>query len=124
MSAARVSRGLREEVAFDSRHRCGYCLTAESVVGMPMEIDHLIPRSLGGETARENLWLACTLCNDHKSDRVAAIDPLTGENVRLYDPRRQLWTEHFAWSPAGELIIGQTACGRATVAALKMNRPR
>ena len=36
---------------------------------------------------------------------------------------QQRWGEHFAWTAAGDYIIGQTAIGRATVAALKLNRP-
>jgi hypothetical protein len=88
-----------------------------------MELDHLIPVSLGGPTVEENLWLACSLCNDHKSDRIAALDPLSGELVRLFDPRRQLWSEHFAWTAGGDRIVGQTAVGRATVVALNLNRP-
>jgi hypothetical protein len=88
-----------------------------------MEIDHIIPESLGGETAEDNLWLACSLCNDHKGDRIAAPDPETGEVVRFFDPRRQTWSEHFVWSTDGTRVIGRTATGRATVAALQMNRP-
>ncbi|HUV90133.1 MAG TPA: HNH endonuclease signature motif containing protein [Anaerolineae bacterium] len=69
-----------------------------------MEIDHIIPQSLGGQTEEDNLWLACSLCNDHKSDRIAALDPLRGEIVRLFDPRHQMWSEHFAWAESGERI--------------------
>src|SRR5437762_6157596 len=88
-----------------------------------MELDHLIPESLGGLSEEENLWLACSLCNDHKANRIAAVDPVTGETVRLFDPRHQLWNEHFRWNKTGDRIIGITATGRATVAALHLNRP-
>ena len=88
-----------------------------------MEIDHIIPEVLGGLTEEENLWLACSLCNDHKADRVAGLDPVSGEVVRLFDPRRQVWQEHFHWSPEGDRIIGRTPTGRATVEALHLNRP-
>ena len=46
-------------------YRCGYCLTSEAIVGMTMEIDHIIPESLGGPTEEEKLWLACSLCKQH-----------------------------------------------------------
>jgi 5-methylcytosine-specific restriction endonuclease McrA len=59
MSRTYIAKELRERVAADARHRCGYCLTAEAIVGTAMEIDHLIPESLGGLTVKENLWLAC-----------------------------------------------------------------
>jgi HNH endonuclease len=98
MTAARLSKALRARVSTQARHRCGYCLTAEAIVGTPMEIDHIIPRALAGPTDEDNLWLACSLCNDHKGDQIAATDPLTGELVRLFDPRHQVWDAHFAWT--------------------------
>jgi hypothetical protein len=41
--------------------------------------------------------------------------------VRLFHPRRQRWERHFRF--AGPIIVGRTACGRATVAVLAMNSP-
>ncbi|MBU0677986.1 MAG: HNH endonuclease, partial [Verrucomicrobia bacterium] len=69
MSRSYIPKALREQVAADARHRCGYCLTSSNIIGTPMEIDHIIPESLGGLTIRENLWLACSMCNDHKGTR-------------------------------------------------------
>jgi len=111
---AYVPKALRERVHAQARRRCGYCLTAEAIVGVPMEIEHIIPESLGGATEDDNLWLACSLCNDHKNDRIAALDSLHGDIVRLFDPRHQLWSDHFAWTTAGDQIIGITPIGRAT----------
>jgi hypothetical protein len=88
-----------------------------------MEIDHIIPQSLGGPTEEHNLWLTCSLRNNHKSGRIAALDPLTGTIVRLFNPRHQVWREHFAWTAEGDRVIGLTPAGRATVAALHLNRP-
>jgi hypothetical protein len=84
-----VPKALRERVAAQARQRCGYCLTTERITGAPMEIDHIIPHSLGGPTEEDNLWLACSMCNDHKGNQIAAPDPVTGEAVRLFDPRHQ-----------------------------------
>lgn len=123
MSRAYIPKRLRERVAAQAHHRCGYCLTAETIVGTPMEVDHIIPQALGGLTEDDNLWLACSLCNDHKGDRIAALDPLSGEIVRLFDPRHEAWAEHFAWVGEGDHIVGMTPTGRATVAALNLNRP-
>jgi hypothetical protein len=123
MSRDYISRALRDLVAQQARHRCGYCLTQEAVVGTPMVIDHIVPESLGGPTEEANLWLACALCNAHKGDRMTALDVETSEIVRLFNPRRQTWTEHFAWTSEGDRILGRTPTGRATVIALQLNRP-
>ena len=117
-----VPRALRERVAAQAKHRCGYCLTAAAIVGTPMEIDHIVPRSLGGLTEEDNLWLACSLCNEHKGNRIVVLDVLTDQIVPLFNPRRQSWNEHFAWTAEGDRIVGLTAIGRATVVALNLNR--
>jgi hypothetical protein len=88
---------------------------------MPMEFEHIYPEALGGETIRENLWLACSRCNDFKLDRIEGIDPETQTIVRVFHPREQEWTEHFIWSPDGVYVIGKTAIGRATIDLLKLN---
>ena len=82
MSRDYIPRGLRDVVARTARHRCGYCLTQEAVVGTPMMIDHVVPESLGGPTEEANLWLACPLCNAHKAARITVPDANTGEIVR------------------------------------------
>lgn len=123
MTGTYVPASVRERVAVQARYRCGYCLTPEAIVGTPMEIDHIMPQSLGGLTEEANLWLACSLCNSHQGDRIAALDPPTGVIVRLFDPRNLTWCDHFAWTLDGLGIVGLTAIGRATVVALNMNRP-
>lgn len=123
MSKAYIPKALRERVEEQAQHRCGYCLSQEEVIGASMEIDHLLPEALGGLTEEENLWLACTFCNSYKGDQFAALDPETGELVRLFNPRLQRRIEHFAWTPEGDQVIGLSPAGRATVSALKLNRP-
>lgn len=88
---------------------------------MPMEVDHLIPVSQQGPTTEENLWLACSSCNDAKNKRTTGRDLLTGEQVSLFNPRNQVWSEHFAWTLEKDKIIGLTAIGRATIVTLNMN---
>ena len=122
MSRAYIPLRLRQRVAQQARFRCGYCLTQETVIGMPMELDHILPEALGGLSDEANLWLACPLCNAHKADRISASDPLTGATIRLFHPRQQRWHEHFAWSERADLIVGLSATGRATVLALQLNR--
>jgi 5-methylcytosine-specific restriction endonuclease McrA len=88
-----------------------------------MVVDHIVSEASGGETEIENLCLACHSCNEFKGARVASEDPMTGKTVALYHPRRQRWADHFRWSWDGGEVVGTTAIGRATVAALKMNHP-
>ena len=88
-----------------------------------MQIEHYIPESLGGLTEEDNLWLACSQCNGHKSNRTTAVDPISGRTVSLYNPRHQSWKEHFRWVEGATRILGLTPVGRATVAVLQLNRP-
>lgn len=117
-----IPLALRRQVREDAGHRCGYCLSDEALTGMPLSFDHIIPRSAGGATERENLWLVCRPCNEFKGSQTHAIDPETGETVPLFNPRKQDWNEHMAWSADGTRIIGLTPIGRATIVALKLNR--
>ena len=77
----RIPPDLRQRVSEAARFRCGYCLTSQYVIGPLLEIDHIIPEALGGTSIESNLWLACPLCNGHKSDRVEAVDPNTNTSV-------------------------------------------
>ena len=88
---------------------------------MPLEIDHLLPEALDGTSEEANLWLACSNCNQHKWVKTTEIDPVTRAEVMLFNPRQQDWNEHFAWQTDGLYIVGLTAIGRATVAALDLN---
>jgi hypothetical protein len=114
---AAIGRRVRQRAG----NRCGYCLCSEMLLGMPMEFDHLIPQAAGGTTHEENLWLACRRCNAFKGTQTHALDPQSGERVALFNPRQQVWIDHFSWSEDGTEVIGKTACGRATVTALRMN---
>jgi hypothetical protein len=86
-----------------------------------LEIDHIVPLAKGGTDEESNLWLACPVCNGHKSDKTEAIDPLSGMTVPLFNPRGSSWWEHFAWAEDGLRILGTTTIGRATVVALRLS---
>ena len=83
-------------------------------------MDHVVPVAAGGTAALENLALACVSCSLRKGARRQAPDPTTGKDQPLFHPRRDVWGRHFHWD--GVRIIGLTPTGRATVAALSMNR--
>ena len=118
---ASVPPALRQQVIAEAHQRCEYCQTQQRLIGMPLVIDHIIPRSLGGSQDRANLAASCYRCNEFKGSRMTAVDPLTGEQVALYNPRQQTWTEHFTWIETGTQIAGLTPTGRATVDSLKLN---
>lgn len=100
---------------------CEYCLIPERVTLVPHQVDHVIAEKHGGQTNRANLALACTLCNKYKGSDLASMDTVTGEIVRLYQPRGDRWSEHFQLSE-GELVP-VTVIGRVTIKLLQMNRP-
>lgn len=121
MSLSHISAECRQRVCQAASDRCGYCRSPQSLVMGTLEIEHIIPRSRGGTDDESNLWLSCGLCNRSKGAQTAGIDPVSGEMVALFNPRTQIWTEHFRWSADGTQIIGQTPIGRATVEALHLN---
>lgn len=104
-----------------AKNRCGYCVGPQRLVMARLEIEHLWPRAKGGTNDEQNLWLSCPICNGHKSDKIEARDPLTGDTVPLFNPRTQSWFDHFRWGSDGIHIEGMTAIGRATVVALHLS---
>lgn len=102
-------------------NRCGYCLSPQQLVMARLEIEHIIPLAKGGTDAEQNLWLACPICNGHKSDKTQSLDPETGALVALFNPREQPWADHFQWIDGGLRIVGLSPVGRATVSALQLS---
>ena len=77
--------------------------------------------TMGGPTAASNLALACVSCSLRKGGKEAAIDPDTGLEFPIFNPRQDDWSEHFDWEVVR--LIGLTPIGRATIHALDLNRP-
>jgi hypothetical protein len=123
MRSSYISEQLRAKVQAQAKNRCGYCLSSQKYVLGTLVIEHFIPIAKGGTDDEENLWLACSLCNTFKGVQTHATDPLTRRRARLFNPRRQEWARHFAWTEDGTQVIGRTVCGRATVVALRLNNP-
>ncbi|MEX2262291.1 MAG: HNH endonuclease signature motif containing protein [Bryobacteraceae bacterium] len=117
--ASEISEQLRAEVARRADYRCEYCLLHEEDAGFPHQIDHVISRKHGGSSDFDNLAYACVLCNRHKGSDVASIDRTTGLAVRLFDPRRDRWADHFRLD--AEFIGSHTQIGAATVRLLRLN---
>lgn len=119
-----VTDAVRAVVVARASDRCEYCRlpTRGQVATFP--VDHVNPRTAGGTSDPDNLALACPRCNGHKWAATDAADPDTGIVTPLFNPRADVWADHFAWSADGSgLLIGRTAVGRATAARLRMNDP-
>ncbi len=114
-----MEASVRRLVRDRARNRCEYCGLAEAHVYIPHHIDHIRPRQHGGDDSPMNLALACQGCNLKKGANLAGIDPESGTMEALFNPREQVWAEHFVFR--GALIVGLTPIGRATVHVLDMN---
>ncbi len=105
-----------------ARGRCEYCHLPESVTRLRHMIDHVIARKHHGPTIPENLALACGSCNGAKGPNIAGLDPADNALTRLFNPRTDLWSDHFICGGSG-VIEGMTAVGRATADVLAFNLP-
>lgn len=117
----KISAALRETVRRRASFLCEYCHTNERWQYVRFTIDHVVPD--GGDSS-ENLALCCFHCNRRKSDKTEAVDSETGEMVAIFNPRRDRWKRHFAWTADGMRIVPLTAVGRATASLLELNRER
>jgi hypothetical protein len=115
-----MRKDLERRIKRRAGERCEYCLMPQSAIAFTFPIDHIIARQHGGTTRAENLAFACILCNRHKGPNLAGIDPVTGEMVALFHPRRDRWIDHFEWH--GGILVGKTPCGRTTIRVLAMNQ--
>jgi hypothetical protein len=82
-------------------------------------VEHIIAKKHGGKDGSTNLAWACIFCNLYKGPNLASLDPDTGELTRLFNPRQDVWGEHFRME--GVRIVGITAIGRTTSWLLEMN---
>ncbi len=119
MSQTYIPSAIREQVRLRAGWRCEYCLLAEEHAHFSHEADHIIAEKHGGETTLDNLAWSCFDCNRFKGSDLTSVDPVTGDIVVLFNPRPQVWGQHFQVSEAE--IAPLTATGRATVRLLKLN---
>ena len=112
---------LRQFVRTRAAYQCEYCRLPQEFSELRFHIEHIVPRQHGGADHLDNLALACPHCNLQKGPNLTGIDPQTGEVIRLFDPRRDVWFEHFRFDIVE--IIGLTSKGRATASLFEMNHP-
>jgi hypothetical protein len=117
-----MTSSLREFLFQRAENRCEYCRTPVAAgFTWGAHIEHIKPRQHGGDDVAGNLAVSCPSCNLVKGPNIAAIDPKTRRMVRLFNPRRDIWIEHF--KVVKGVIVGVTPIGRATAALLALNRP-
>jgi hypothetical protein len=119
LSLTHVPSELRRAVTERAGNRCEYCRLPAEIAFYPHEIDHVTAEKHGGKTEAENLALACWRCNRHKGSDLGSFDPQTNIFNFLFNPRTQVWEEHFAFHE--EQLKGLTPEGRVTVSLLRLN---
>ena len=121
MTSNFISAELRRLVIERASERCEYCLIHQDDSIYSHEVDHIIAIKHGGQTRDRNLALSCLSCNRYKGSDLASIDPANDEIVPLFNPRRQIWDEHFVLNNAR--IESITQSGQVTARLLKFNAP-
>jgi len=95
------------------------CLTL--VRRCPFRSINIIAEKHGGLTRLENLAYSCLHYNAFKGPNIAGVNQETGDVVRLFHPRKDIWEEHFAWN--GSRLLSPTSIGQVTIAVLAINVP-
>lgn len=82
MVAMRSGISLSTRFGLMQKHqfKCAYC--GKSASEVPLEVDHVLPRSKGGTNALDNLVVSCFDCNRGKRDTVLDETPPTTKQPR------------------------------------------
>ena len=62
-----TSLEVKEYLLLKWGHRCAYC----EKMGLPLQVEHIIPKIRGGSNRVTNLTLACEQCNGKKGNQTA-----------------------------------------------------
>lgn len=116
-----VNNTTRQLVRERAKFLCEYCHSPEWSSADLFTLDHLVPQSLGGSDELDNLALACRRCNERRYNFTTGTDPETKLETSIFQPRQQVWAEHFIWTADGVKIVSLTSVGRATSNRLDLN---
>lgn len=119
MSRPYINPELRRLVAVRADYLCEYCLILEADRVSGCHIDHIISVKHGGSTTEDNLAYACTFCNLQKGSDLGSIVWRTGELVRFFHLRRDIWHSH--WRLESSIIQPLTDIGEVTARILGLN---
>ena len=81
-----ISDRLRSSIRDRAKGLCEYCLCPAGLTSAPYHCEHILPKSVGGETTLDNLAWSCPSCNHHKHTKTRAIDPQTMDEIPLFHP--------------------------------------
>lgn len=127
---------VRRLVWLRGRQACEYCLMP---VTSDFQLDHIVPpkrwRDVSATNAAtepdavtgrgpqhiDNFACACATCNRAKADKLTEM--VRDVPIRLFNPRQDVWPEHFRFLDTYLYIVGLTHVGRATLLALELNLP-
>lgn len=79
----------RRNILKRDNHKCGYCGRAD----LPLTIDHIIPKSKGGDDSWENLVAACLPCNNKKGDRTPE-EARMSLRIKAYTPNHIMFLKN------------------------------
>lgn len=116
-----IAETLRLFVAQRANFRCEYCLLPEDTSFYTFHIDHIISIKHGGLTIKANIANACPICNLNKGSDIATVLKDIAVSVRFYNPRIDIWAEHFEAHSSG-LLVPKTSIGEATIKILELNQ--
>ena len=111
----------REKIRQRAGRCCEYCHLPDEPSHIPFHVEHIIAIVHEPNSHESNLAWSCPQCNWHKGPNLVTLDPDTGEQVDLFNPRQDTWIEHFAMKDF--TLVGLTPIGRGTIELLKMNLP-
>jgi hypothetical protein len=114
-----IADSIRRKVAIRAHYRCEYCRRPEMDSFIRYQSDHITSRKHGGKTVLENLAHTCPVCNNGKGTDLSTILTENSPLIRLFNPRKDDWFEHFEVEEGQ--ILPKTDIGAATIKLLKMN---
>ena len=115
-----ISKVARQLVGQRANFQCEYCLLNEKRSFIGFEVDHIISRKHRGSNDPNNLAYSCGDCNRNKGTDIASIDWNNNNQItRFYNPRLDLWAEHFCLS--NTVIESLTSIGEVTITIFRFN---
>lgn len=117
-----VPKATKEQLKAVSNNLCEYCKSPKAFSTELFTNDHIIPVSKDGTNEFENLAYSCSGCNTFKHDKAEVYHAGLDKMISLFHPRKQVWSEHFAWNKDYTQIIPLTPIGYVTIEQLQLNR--